>query len=75
MLDTLNLARMMQKFISKKKSVGYSQPPIWQNGEASFRLLDHEGNAVLVTVREITLEEELEAATNNKILREQTRSN
>ncbi len=51
-LESFNLARMLQRFASKKKSVGYSHPPILKNEKAIFRAYDHTGRVFVVTVQE-----------------------
>lgn len=59
MIDTLNFARMIQKFVDKKKSVGYSHPPTMADDRAAFHVMDHTGRKFQVTVQEITMGEEL----------------
>jgi hypothetical protein len=59
---------MIQKFIDKKKSVGYSHPPIIESdGRAWFKAHDGTedgaGRVLIVSVKEFTLDDELDAAT------------
>jgi len=60
MIDPLNFARMLQKFASRKKSIGYSHPPIQnRDGSAWFAVHDGAGGKYHVIIREYTLEEEI----------------
>jgi hypothetical protein len=58
---------MIQKFADKKKSVGYSHPPIIDpDGRAWFKVHDGTedgaGRVLIVSVKEFTVEEEMETA-------------
>lgn len=54
-----NVARMMQKFISKKNSIGYSHPPIIDGEKSFFKVHDQKGNLYMVTVQPWTMDDEL----------------
>lgn len=60
-LDVLALGRSIQRHIKTLKSVGYSHPPQFKDGVAKFYALDHFGNKYEVSVRPISLDEELDA--------------
>lgn len=55
---------MMQKFIDKKRSVGYSHPPIHTDGKARFRVYMEKGLCYRVTVEPWELSDELEEIQN-----------
>ena len=65
MIEPFTIARMLQRFIVKKKSVGYSHPPILRGKTAVFNLLDNHGNKFEVSVREISLDEEIVEARSS----------
>lgn len=52
---SFKLARSIQKFVKRKKTVGYSHPPISDaNGSWKFNVHGHgDGRLYLVTVKEI----------------------
>lgn len=59
MLDAFGLARSIQKHVKRLKSAGYSHPPILDGERASFRVGDKTGRRYEVSVREISIDEEL----------------
>lgn len=50
----VNIARMTQKFLNKKPSVGYSHPPIIDKTEVFFQIFDQSGRRFKVSVTETT---------------------
>ena len=58
MLDSFWLARSIQKHVKRLKTAGYSHPPILNGEVASFRVTA-DGRRFEVTVREISIGEEL----------------
>lgn len=59
MLDAFGLARSIQKHVKRLKSAGYSHPPILDGERASFLVGDKTGRRYEVSVREISIDEEL----------------
>lgn len=57
-IDAFGLARSIQKHVKRLKSAGYSHPPILDGEVASFRVTTN-GRRFEVSVREISIEEEL----------------
>ena len=58
----INIARMAQKFLNKKPSVGYSHPPIIEADEVFFQIYDQSGRRFKVSVTETTFSD-LESIT------------
>jgi hypothetical protein len=59
-LNSLTLARMLQNAIKRRKSSGYSHPPVEDLPRCASFSMTTEGRKFIVTVFELSLEEELE---------------
>ena len=57
----LFLGRSIQKHVRRLKTFDYSHPPIMDGGDAVFRVMK-DGRTFRVTVHEVSLDEELDAA-------------
>jgi hypothetical protein len=59
-MDVLNIGRMIQKFLSKKPSVGYSHPPILEQDKTWFKVfVGKDSRCYKVTVEPWELKDEL----------------